>query len=287
MTEIVIGVSEDQVLQDAINYAKEWCDQHQWEVGAAEMALGAAAIAWGVQNGYIEIGRHFVASQWNMGELIGGGIGTGIGAIGGAVLGAIGVAGGGGAIAIPAALVIGGGALIFGSVGYATGDLISKFLNPPIDLTKLFSNASILAVGVALLIDGARRVVKDERVLATASRIKDGVIYMAQLTVQIIANTMAELRALMDEMVSKPDSIEDAAGTAATATIVAAGGATIGGSIAAGTVTILGSHTLGAAALSLGLVSAPVWPVIAAGAAGLGIGYAAWKSVKFLGGRLK
>lgn len=56
--------------------------------------------------------------------------------------------------------------------------------------------------------------------------------------------------------------------------------AVIGGHIAAGSVTVLGSHGLGAAALSLGLISAPVWPVIAGGAAGLAVGLAGWKVVK-------
>jgi hypothetical protein len=37
---------------------------------------------------------------------------------------------------------------------------------------------------------------------------------------------------------------------------------------------------LGAVALSLGLVAAPAWPVIAGGAAGLAVGLAGWKAVK-------
>ena len=198
------------------------------------------------------------------------------------MLGSIGVAGMGGAIGIPAAIVIGGGALLLGATGYTAGDLTSKFLNPPVDVGQFFANASIMAVGVALLVDGARRIIKDERVLAAASRVKDGIIYLTQLAVQVVASSMAELKKLMQELIQKPDSLVDVTGSTATAAVAAAGGAAIGGSIAAGTVTVLGSHALGAAALSLGLVSAPVWPVIAAGAAGLGIGYAAWKSAKFL-----
>lgn len=54
-------------------------------------------------------------------------------------------------------------------------------------------------------------------------------------------------------------------------------GTSLGGSVAAGSVTVLGSHALGGVALSLGLVSAPLWPVIAGGAAGLAVGYGAWK----------
>ena len=64
-------------------------------------------------------------------------------------------------------------------------------------------------------------------------------------------------------------------------TVAVAGGmASLGGLAATGSVTVLGSHALGAAALSLGLVSAPLWPVIAGGAAGLGLGYAAWSTVR-------
>jgi hypothetical protein len=55
-----------------------------------------------------------------------------------------------------------------------------------------------------------------------------------------------------------------------------------GGSIAASSVAIAGSHTLGGLALSMGLVSAPLWPVIVGGVVGLGAGYTTWKVVKQL-----
>ena len=38
-----------------------------------------------------------------------------------------------------------------------------------------------------------------------------------------------------------------------------------------------GSHALGGMALSLGLISAPVWPAVAAALAVGGVGFAAWK----------
>lgn len=58
--------------------------------------------------------------------------------------------------------------------------------------------------------------------------------------------------------------VRNASGVVATAAGIALG-ATVGTSVAASTVTVLGSQTLGAAALGLGLVSAPLWPVLAIG----------------------
>ena len=100
-----------------------------------------------------------------------------------------------------------------------------------------------------------------------------GVIQLAPATSEIIAKTWDELQSIITELAKTP-----AAGATAGTTAVA--GAAIGGSLAAGSVTVLGSHGLGAVVLSLGLVSAPVWPIIAGGAAGLAIGVAAWKGVK-------
>ncbi|MFT4027274.1 MAG: hypothetical protein QM676_10795 [Novosphingobium sp.] len=55
------------------------------------------------------------------------------------------------------------------------------------------------------------------------------------------------------------------------------GGAAAGAAYAASTVTVLGSSTLGGVGLSLGLVSAPVWPVVA-GAIGAGaLALTGWK----------
>jgi hypothetical protein len=123
------------------------------------------------------------------------------------------------------------------------------------------------------MIDGARRIVKDERILKMASKFKDGVIQLAPQTTEIVVKTWDDLQNIVKELSKSPSG-------SVTAGTTAAAGAAIGGSLAAGSVTVLGSHGLGAAALSLGLVSAPVWPIIAGGAAGLAIGVAAWKGVK-------
>ena len=290
MKEIEMGENEKRVFKQAMDYATDWCNKHQWEIGAAEMALGAGVIALGVQNGAIVMGKDIVGSalsSFNMGDKLGGAIGGGIGGVAGAIIGSIGVVGMGGGIGIPAALLIGGGALVLGSVGYTGGDLIHNFLNPPIDPTQFFANVSLLALGTALLIDGARRVIKDERFLAALSYVKEGIIYLAKLTAQVVAKTTSELTEFMRKLGNVvPETPVDAAGTVLTATGAVVVGTTIGGSIATGTVTVLGSHAIGALALTLGLVSAPLWPVIAGGAAGLGFGYASWKAARHFGKKI-
>ena len=51
--------------------------------------------------------------------------------------------------------------------------------------------------------------------------------------------------------------------------------------MAASSVSVLGSSTLGGVAISLGIVSAPVWPIIAGVAGGAGLGYTAYKAFKY------
>ena len=53
-----------------------------------------------------------------------------------------------------------------------------------------------------------------------------------------------------------------------------------GGTLATSTVTLLVSHALGSAALALGLVSAPLWPVFLAGGIGVAAGGGIWLALK-------
>lgn len=279
MNEIVLYEPEKRSFQKAFDYCSKWSSEHQAEVGVAEIALGAGLIAWGLQSGHIQMGIDVVASKLSESGLSGGSIGGAAGAvlggIGGNILGAIGVVGAGTAVGIPALAVIGGGAAIFGLFGHDIGDAIQQFVTPPGGFGDFFFGASIVAVGVALMVDGARRVVTDQRVLQMASNVKDGVIHLTELTTEVVARNWEELKAIIDELAKHPHAEKAALGATSATTAVA--GAAIGGSLAAGSVTVLGSHGLGAVALSLGLVSAPVWPIIAGGAAGLAIGVAAWR----------
>jgi hypothetical protein len=117
--------------------------------------------------------------------------------------------------------------------------------------------------------------VSDKRVLSSASRFRDGVISLVPQASEVVVATWEDLQELMKEAARSPSAY-------ATSGATALAGAAIGSSIAAGSVTVLGSSTLGAAALSLGLVSAPIWPIVSCGAAGLTLGLAAWKGVQHL-----
>ncbi len=269
MYEMMMSDPDKRHFQTLLGYCKEWCERNQWAVGVGEMALGAAVITWGLQTGNIDMGSHVVGSQWSD---IGAGAGAGIGGIAASFIGSIGITAMGGEIGIPAVALIGGGAAIFSAFGYSVGDMAQNFFQPPGGFG--FTDASILAIGLALFVDGARRLITDEKVLALVSSLQDGVIKLTKLTAKVIAKTMDELKALIEKL-----NAEDAA-MGATTGVTAATGAALGGSLAAGSVTVLGSHGLGAMALSLGLVSAPVWPIIAGGAAGLAVGVAGWKVVK-------
>lgn len=261
----------------AFEHCKRWSAEHQAEVGVAEMALGVAAIAWGLQAGLIHFGTDVVGTELSDGGLLGGAAGAGVGGIGGTILGSIGVAGAV-TFGIPAVLLASGGSLILGAAGYGIGDVAQKLLTPPPGFGEMLAGASVTAIGIALIIDGARRVVTDERVLKKAAQFKDGVIHISSLTSKVIAKTMDEFQEIIANL-SKNQSVQEAA-LATTTTSTAIAGTAIGGGLAAGSVTVLGSHGLGAVALSLGLVSAPVWPVVVGGAAGLAVGLAAWKGVK-------
>lgn len=281
MTEISMTEKEAKGYKKAFDYCLKWGTDHQAEIGVAEMALGAGIISWGLQNGFIEIGKDVVGSK--LAE-IGGTVGAGLGAAGAPVIattilksvfigGITGIQGVTMAPAIPAILLVGGGAMVLGAFGYTAGDIVEGFIDS--DLSEHLNDASIVAVGLALLIDGSRRVVKDERVLEVASDLKEDVIRLTNASTGIVVKSWEELQTIINEIGSSPE-----AGVMTGGATVA--GAAIGGTLAAGTVTVLGSHGLGAVALSLGLVSAPVWPIIAGGIAGLAVGFSTWRAFKYV-----
>jgi|GEM_PF-1321619 len=299
MQDIVLKEQDKSAFSQTMDYVRDWCSEHQWEVGLAEMAAGAAIVAYGVQNGAIEMGKDMIGTAFagdSAGaELAGAGTGAALGgagaaalkvtALGGSVLGSVGVAAAGSAISIPAALIIGGGALILGGAGYAAADQIEAFLNPPIHPGEFFTGCSMLAIGTALLVDGARRVITDDRVLSALSTFKDGVLHLAQVNVDVLARSLDDLKGFMKELASVPNTATDATASAAAAAGLATAGAVAGSAAATASVTILGSQALGGVAISLGLVSAPLWPVIAGGAAGIVLGYTGWKACTFWGGK--
>ncbi len=284
MRKIELTEQEKAGFKKAFDYCKKWGADHQAEVGLAEMVAGAGLISWGLHSGQIHYGTHVFVNR--LAADIGGAVGAGAGAVAGPALaatilksvfigGVAGVAGVTLAPAIPLFALAGGGALIFGAFGYSLTDLAVRDFEP--SFADYVIDASVTSVGVALLIDGARRIIKDKRVLARASKFKDGVIELIPGATETIIKTWDEVRS---ELKENPQAFIIGGATTVAGTL-------IGSSLAAGSVTVLGSHGLGAAALSLGLVSAPVWPVFVGGAVGLVLAYPAWKAVKLMRDRKK
>ena len=281
MTDIILRKPEQDGFKKALDACTQWANKHQAEIGVAEMAFGAGLIGWGIHSGHIDIGHDIIGSK--LADL-GGSISAGIGAVTGPLVantflnsifigGVTGVAGITLVPAIPVIALAGGSAAILGMFGYTTSGLAAKFIQP--DFADYVKDASIIAVGLALLVDGARRVIGDERLQPVISEIKNGVIKLGKGTGEIVVSSWEDFQKIVKELGQSPaGSVGAGAGMAA--------GAAVGGSLAAGSVTVLGSNGLGALALSLGIVSAPVWPVIAGGAAGLAVGVATWKGIKYL-----
>ena len=274
-----LGGSEKSAIQKALDQCKEWGGKHQAEIGVVEMALGASVLAWGVANGEILIGRDIVASSI---DRIGGTFGMSLGAATSSTLAAtllksifvVGIGGIQGVTAVPALAIIGGATAIFGAFSYVGGSFAAPSIAP--DMTDIVQSGSALLVGVALLVDGACRLIGDQERIASLTRYTaDGVIHFSRGAARIVASSAEELNKLALEV--------NSSSFAKLAAATGVGGGIIAGSVAAtGMVTVLGFSTLGGIALSLGLVSAPIWPVVAGGAGGLALGVAAWKGVQRL-----
>lgn len=284
--ELILSKEESSNFVKAFQYVSSWCNENQLAVGIGEMAIGAGLIAWGVHNGVIEMGTQLVATQIggaNVESILGTLGGSGIGAVAGSILGSIGIVGMGSAIGIPAALVIGGSAAVLGMAGYAAGDIAHNLSNLVIDFNALAANGSLLLIGVALIIDGARRCIKDQAVLSTLSIFKENVIYLKDISVNIVAKTIDELKGFIEELRNVPEDKVDASISVGSVAVGAAGGAVVGSALAAGSVSVLSSSVLGGIAVSLGIATAPIWPVIAGVVGGAGLGYAAYKAIKYWG----
>lgn len=145
-----------------------------------------------------------------------------------------------------------------------------------------------MAIGIALLLDGFRRACpKDiyDKMKNITSRFVNGVISFWKATGDIIAETLKDLLDIYEKACKTfaqlaNDPKVNAVFSNASIIGGATAGAVIGTSAATTTVTVLGSSTLGSVALGLGLVSAPIWPVIAIGAAGAISGCMLWAVLK-------
>jgi len=262
-----------RLLKRLLDYGAE----HPKQVGIAEVAIGATLLTYGVNAGIIEVGRHVVASaagidSGGIGALAGAAGGAATGLLGSKLIGGIGLAAMGGAIAVPAVALIGGGSLIFSLGGYAAGNEFEAVAS--FDPAGVLMSGAALPVGLWFLIRGSRRLMGGATIGEALTKGGDIFLRLDAFTGEIVARSLEELNAFAGRNVD--------VGLGATATVVAgSAGAAVGASAAAGSVTIFGSKALGTAALSAGLVSAPIWPVVTAAAAAAGVtGFIAWRIVR-------
>ena len=291
MTTTTINLDNDAQngLEKALLYLKAWRLENEVPFGVAQIAAGAALVALGVQNGAIEIGvallptcTPIVSSGGTMGFL-GGFMGGGWA---GSLLGSIGVVALGSGIGIPAVVVAGGAACILGLAGYAVGDIAHNIMFPGVDPLSLVMPGSLLLVGTYLMIKGAREVLDATGVLtllkSRVSKAKDGALTLKPIAQQIVARTKLEWAGYTAELAKAPRTPSEALAMSSTVAACGAGGLAVGTAVATSSVTLLGSSTLGSIAVSAGLATPPLWPVIAGVAIAGGIGYSAFKGVSYL-----
>lgn len=277
----VIELQDDdrQGFDALLSHVRGWCSKHQKGIGLCEIAVGAALVTAGIQSGAIEVGVQFVANVLDnnqTAEYLGAGSSI-AGILPGLISGNVGIAALGTAIAAPAILLMGGGALVFGLAGYGAGKLFESLTEPAWGLAQTLG-AGALTVGIALLVDGARRLAKDEDIQALANKFKDYSLNLGRLAASATITRLQDLTeylsddigAFLNDLVSDPKKVALAAG-------LTGGGVAAGSAVAASTVTMLGSKALGGVALSLGLVSAPLWPVLAGGGLAVASAYGVWK----------
>ncbi len=256
---------------DFFELARDIAVANKVEYGLAEMALGAAVLWWGVQHDAIAIGAELVgiAAPGFSPAAAGAAGGASLGALAGSVIGGIGIAGAFGAIGVPAAILVGGASAVLAAAGYTAGDLIDKFVLHP-DLAEQILPLSASVLGVGLMLHGAYRISQDERLPRLKEALGQGVLDLGTVAYKVVIATRAALFEAAQDFSQRP--------LAGVSTASGAGlGAAVGGSAAAASVTVLGSQTLGGIALSLGLVTAPAWPIAVGVIAGGAAGYGLWK----------
>ncbi len=257
-----------QAIARHIAKAIELAKEHQMAIGLAEMALGAGILYAGVQSGAGVLGNQILATAMPAAVATTGGS---IGAAAASLVGSIGVAAMGTAFGVPALVVTAGAAGVFALAGFAVGSGLEAFLAPP--WHDSIEPLGMTLVGITLILDGARRVLGDAKFAKLKAGVTGACIELGKISRPVVARTLAQLQAL------KPEDMEDAVGGAAAGGAMAILGGAGAGSLAMSSVTVMGSSTLGSAALAMGLVSAPLWPLIAGTVAGGAVGYVTWKTV--------
>lgn len=182
------------------SHVQGWCSNHQKEIGLCEIAVGAALVTAGIQSGAIEVGVQLVANvleNSNTAEFLGAGSGI-AGILPGFISGNVGIAALGTAVSAPAILLMGGGALVFGLAGYGAGKLFESLTEPAWGLAQTLGTGA-LAVGIALIIDGARRLAKDKDIKALASKFKDYSLHLGRLSASATITRLQDLKTYLND----------------------------------------------------------------------------------------
>jgi len=266
MTDLMnISQSDESALARLREQVAAWCREHQGEMGAVEMILGAGILCYGVKTGMIEVGKEVLglrSTPFDHAAGIGASIGAGTLGVAGAMIGSIGVATSGGAIAVPASILAVGGVIVGAAMGYSVGDFVEHFFGPQIGTKEILTHASLLVVGLALLVDGARRILKDQRVRAGGARIRDRAIRLGKVAGEVVTTRFEDVDA---------SNVATGAGLAACSAASGFMGGAAAHGMAASAVTVAGSKTLGAIGLSVGALSVPAWPIALVVVAGTGV----------------
>ena len=103
--------------------------------------------------------------------------------------------------------------LFFGSAGYAVTDIVHDFLSAPnlvegpaaqaaastgLDFSQLTSPGVIFSIGLALLMDGCRRILKDKKVHFFVSKVVDGIVWLKTKTVEFALNVGKKIAAQVE-----------------------------------------------------------------------------------------
>ncbi|MEI6078193.1 MAG: hypothetical protein WCS94_21615 [Verrucomicrobiota bacterium] len=196
MKAIALSGEEKAGFQKVLKSVEVFCKRNPCVVGGAEIVTGAGLIALAVKLGAVDMGTHLVGfggGQFNVESLVGAGAGGSITGSAALILGGIGIAGGGGAIGISAALLGVAGTAIGAFTGYSVGDVAHNLLAHVPSYLSFIGVGSLLVVGVALIIDGCRRILGSETFQKAWSSFKDGIIYLADVTAKIVCKTANEI----------------------------------------------------------------------------------------------
>lgn len=205
MKTIELSGEQKAGFQKVLKSVEIFCKRNPCVVGGAEIVTGAGLVALAVKLGAVDMGAHLVgldAGRFNVESFLGAG-GGGLAGSAASILGSIGVVAGGGAIGIPAALLGVAGAAVGAFTGYGVGDVVHNLLAHAPSYLSIIGVGSLLVVGLALIIDGCRRILGSETFQKAWSSFKNGIIYLTDVTVKIVSKTADEISEFLSALMAQ------------------------------------------------------------------------------------